>query len=87
MGLFLCEFRESDVQMTFLREVDIIPDYLVAGLLPSENSDKDHDRTAEQELSSIWQQVTVDGIPVIVRSANRRNTRVRRADSRRPRGI
>ena len=70
-----------------MREVDIIPDYLVMGLLESKNSDEDSDRTAEQERSSIWERVTVGDIPVIVRSANRRNPRVRRTGSRRPRGI
>lgn len=70
-----------------MREVDIIPDYLVAGLLTPENSDEDRDRTAEQEPSSIWQHVTVGDMPVIVRSANRRNPHVRRAGSQRPRGL
>lgn len=64
------------------REVDIIPDYLVLGLLESKNSEEDGDRTAEQERSSIWEHVTVGDIPVIVRSANRRSLRVRRSPRR-----
>lgn len=70
-----------------MREVDIIPDYLVAGLMKSGKSAEDSDRTAEQEEASIWQRVTVGDMPVIVRSANRRNSRVRRTGSRRIRGI
>lgn len=73
--------------MIFMREIDIIPDYLVAGLMQSGTPDEDSDRTAEQEADSIWQQVTVGNMPVIVRSANRRDSHVRRKGSRRIRGI
>lgn len=67
-----------------MREVDRIPDYLVAGLLTSAESDEEdrtaeqEDRTAEQEVSSIWQRVDVSGVPVIVRSSMRRKSRGRR---------
>jgi len=71
----------------FMREIDIIPDYLVAGLMKSGTSDEDSDRTAEQEVDGIWQHVTVGDMPVIVRLANRRNSHVRREGSRRIRGI
>lgn len=69
------------------REVDLVPDYLVLGLLDSKKPEEDDGRTAEQEHSSIWEHVTVGDIPVIVRSANRRSSLVRRAGNRRPRGI
>jgi len=70
-----------------MREIDIVPDYLVAGLLESEKSDEDSDRMAEQEVNSIWQRVDVGNMPVIIRLANRRKSSVRRDGSRRTRGI
>lgn len=68
-----------------MREVDRVPDYLVAGLLKSAESDEE-DRTAEQEVSSTWQRVDVSGVPVIVRSSMRRKSRGRRSGNR-ARGI
>jgi len=70
-----------------MREIDIVPDYLVVGLLRPEKSGEDSDRTAEQEVDSIWQRVDVGNMPVIVRSANRRNPRARRTERRLTRGI
>lgn len=64
-----------------MREFDRIPDYLVDGLFNSEESDEDSDRTAEQEVDGIWQRMTVGDLPVIVRSANRRDSSVRKTDS------
>ena len=80
-------FFVNSVGVIFMREIDIVPDYLVKGLLRPEKSGEDSDRTAEQEVNSIWQRVDVGNMPVIVRSANRRNPRVRRTERRLTRGL
>lgn len=56
-----------------MREVDRIPDYLVAGLTRRE---EEEGREAEKDESLLWQRVEVKGVPMIVRTATIRGVPV-----------
>lgn len=53
-----------------MREIDRIPAYLIKGLALRKATNED--RTAEQEEDNLWQRMVVQGVPVLVRTANRR---------------
>jgi len=64
-------------EVILVREVELVPDYLVEGLVSS--SSKENKRKSKGKLAdsvAVWQRVNIGGVDYIVRSARRLSVEV-----------